>query len=250
MIIWLVGMSGSGKTTIGQKLCESLTYFHQKKWFFLDGDLMRAVMQDNLGHTVEDRRKNADRISRLCLWFDQNDINVVACVLSIFPEYQEWNRTHFKAYKQIYVQVDYDVLKKRDNKNLYLKAEKGEIEDVVGVQIPFPTPINNDLVLNNNADHPDFTKMVNQIIQELNLTAATTENLYELSEFNEELFTMRVEKFLEKFPEQISFTNNSWDNLELNKAFLKAEQILNRPKETVSKEDLILLKQLIRKQKS
>lgn len=192
MIIWLIGMSGSGKTTIGQKLCDSLTYLHQKKWFFLDGDLMRAVMKSDLGHDVEGRRKNADRLSQFCKWLDQNDIHVVASVLSIFPEYQQWNRENFKHYKQIYIQVDYEVLKKRDNKNLYLKAEKGEIDNVVGVQIPFPTPVNNDLVLDNNSWDPDFNKMINSIIKKFKLDQKLPSTIYQQVELNEELTAMKA----------------------------------------------------------
>lgn len=191
MIIWLIGMSGSGKTTIGQKLCDSLTYLHQKKWFFMDGDLMRAVMKDNLGHSIEGRKINAERISRICQWLDQNDINVVASVLSIFPEYQRWNRENFKQYKQIYIQVDFETLKKRDNKDLYQKAIKGEIDNVVGVQIPFPTPINNDLVLDNNPDNPDFNKMINSIIKHFQLDLKQIEPAYTLLERNPELETIK-----------------------------------------------------------
>ena len=53
MVIWLIGMSASGKTTIGKKLYDKLK-FSKDKWIFLDGDIFRNILGDDLGHTIED----------------------------------------------------------------------------------------------------------------------------------------------------------------------------------------------------
>ena len=58
MVIWLIGMSASGKTTIGKKLFDKLSASNEK-WIFLDGDTFRNILGEDLGHTIEDRRKNA-----------------------------------------------------------------------------------------------------------------------------------------------------------------------------------------------
>ena len=54
-VIWLIGMSASGKTTIG-KVYEKLAY-SREKWIFLDGDVF-VILSEDLGHSIEDRRKN------------------------------------------------------------------------------------------------------------------------------------------------------------------------------------------------
>ena len=87
MIIWMIGMSGAGKTTVGKLLTERLKKNHSNL-VFLDGDILRDVWGDSLAHDVEGRRKNALRISSLCQMLDAQGIHAVACVLSIFPEYQ------------------------------------------------------------------------------------------------------------------------------------------------------------------
>jgi len=146
-------MSAAGKTTIAGEMIRMLrASCLEKSWVLLDGDAFRTLMGDDLGHSIEDRRKNAERLYNLCIFLDSQGVNVLACVLSIFHEIQDKLRETIRDYKQVYVKVDYDILKKRDNKQLYEKAESSEIDNVVGVQIPFPEPKNSDFVLDNNLD--------------------------------------------------------------------------------------------------
>ena len=106
MIIWLIGLSASGKTTIGKKLVERLTKSNDK-WLFLDGDTVRNILGEDLGHTIEDRRKNAYRISRICEFLGTQNINVVACVLSIFHDNQQYNKDNIPNYKEVYIDVEF-----------------------------------------------------------------------------------------------------------------------------------------------
>ena len=162
MIIWLIGLSGSGKTTIGKELY-AIHKEEYKNTIFLDGDILREVWGDHLSHDINGRKINAHRISNLCLLLDKQNIHVIACVLSIFPEWQRWNRENFKNYFQIYLKCPISFLKKQDDKGLYKKAEMGNLKNVVGVDIPFPEPISSDLVLNNSARN----KSPNEIAQNI-----------------------------------------------------------------------------------
>ncbi len=149
MIIWLIGLSGAGKTVIGRELAETLKPKHDNL-VYLDGDILREVWGDSLGHTIEAREVNAKRISNLCHMLDRQGVHVVASVLSIFPEWQAWNRNTFSQYFEVFIDVDFKILTERDSKGLYKKALSGEIENVVGVDIPFPQPQNPDLVIANS----------------------------------------------------------------------------------------------------
>lgn len=146
MVVWLIGLSGAGKTTVGRLLYERLKP-HHPNLVFLDGDLLREVWGGNLGHTVEERGVNAHRISHLCRMLDRQDIHVIAAVLSMFPEWQAWNRRTFTSYFEAFLDVPMEVLQQRDTKHLYARATRGEIANVVGVDLPFPAPANADLVL-------------------------------------------------------------------------------------------------------
>lgn len=146
MVIWLIGLSGSGKTTIARALYDMLKPEH-RALVLVDGDEVRDVFPRDTDHTVEGRRRNAERISPLCAMLDRQDIHVIAAVLSIFPEWQKWNRETFSAYHEVFLDIPLEELERRDPKGLYSKARAGEMPNVVGLDIPFPRPPAPDQVL-------------------------------------------------------------------------------------------------------
>ena len=94
MVIWLVGMSGAGKTTIGQALYASLKA-QRPQTVFVDGDEIRALFRHDQqadAYSVAGRRVNAERIQALCGWLDGQGIDVVCCILSMFQDISDDNR--------------------------------------------------------------------------------------------------------------------------------------------------------------
>lgn len=149
MIVWLIGLSGAGKTTVGTRLAERLRAEHPNL-VYLDGDLLREVWGGALSHDVAGRRVNAERLSKLCRMLDRQGIHVVAAVLSIFPEWQRWNRENLSGYFEVLLDVPMEVVVERDTKGLYRAALAGTTSNVVGVDIPFPRPAEPDLVLDSS----------------------------------------------------------------------------------------------------
>jgi len=151
MVIWLIGLSGVGKTEIGQEL---FTLFKQNNsnCVFIDGDIIRDIFNNDLGHSLEERKKNSRRISRLCHFLSRQNISVVCSILSISHEDQQWNRDNIENYYEVFLNVPLEILLKRDSKGIYKKALKGEISDVVGMDIEFNSPPNADLTINNTGD--------------------------------------------------------------------------------------------------
>lgn len=151
MVIWLIGLSGAGKTTIGRELTE-LWRHEESNTVLLDGDQVRAVLADDAvddPYSVEGRRRNAERMTALCELLDQQGINVVCCILSIFPEMREQNRNRFSHYLEVHVSTSLEICTARDRKNLYAPALMGRRRNVVGVDIPFAAPRDADLVVDN-----------------------------------------------------------------------------------------------------
>ncbi len=163
MVTWLIGMSGSGKTTLGKYLYEKLRPGH-KNLVFLDGDIIRKIMGNDLGHTIEDRKRNAHRITRLCKFLDSQGIDVICAVLSIFPESHEWNRANIKDYYEVYIEVPFDTLVQRDAKGYYKKALKGELSNVVGIDIKFPPPKNPDMVIKNTGSIEELNRSGDKLL--------------------------------------------------------------------------------------
>lgn len=164
MVFWIIGLAGAGKTTIARALYEKLKS-KEPATVFLDGDAIREIMGGDLGYTVEDRRRNGWRICRLCNLLDTQGINVVCATLSQFHDQQDWNRKNYSKYFEVYIDVDMEVLINRDQKNLYSKAIAGLISNVVGIDMPFPAPVNPDIVLQNSEPLSDFSGFINEIIR-------------------------------------------------------------------------------------
>ncbi len=167
MVVWLVGLSGAGKTTLGTLLWERLRRVHTP-CFLLDGDVFRAVMGHDLGHSLAERECNAGRMQRLCCELERQGIHVVCPILSVSEKSREWNRRHIAGYFEVYLRVDEAVLfEKRDRKGLYRRARAGEISEVVGFDLPFEEPRHPDMVLDNTADRDDLGPLADRIMSGL-----------------------------------------------------------------------------------
>ncbi len=142
MILWLIGMSGSGKSTIGKLVYDQFKK-ERSNTVLIDGDEIREVFRNDgmsKGHDIEGRRYNAERIRNLCVWLDKQQINVVCCILCIFPDILDENRAIFSSYREVFVTAPMETLEQRDTKGLYKGGREGVVDNVVGIQIPFPEP--------------------------------------------------------------------------------------------------------------
>lgn len=140
---------------------------------FLDGDMVRAITGNDLGHTIEDRWQNAQRVSRLCFELDRQGIHVVCAILSIFHESQRWNRENLSLYKEIFLDVSMDTLTRRDIRGLYARALNHQEKNVVGVDIEFTPPYAPDLIINNDRDNVDMGVMARRALEDLEIDIGT-----------------------------------------------------------------------------
>jgi cytidine diphosphoramidate kinase len=167
VVIWIIGLSGAGKTTLGREVA--------RQWrktapncVLLDGDELRAVFghdQGDAAYTVDGRRLNAERMTALCALLDAQGINVVCCILSVFPEMRAENRRRFSAYFEIFLRAPLSTLMARDVKGLYAAAAAGTARDVVGIDIPFPEPLSADLVIDTSGELPDVALLAARVLQ-------------------------------------------------------------------------------------
>ena len=163
MVIWIIGLSAAGKSTLANIIVEKI----RKKGHrvcLLDGDLIRDLFKNDVDYSVNGRRRNAERISTISKFLGDQEIPVVAAVLSIFPDWQKWNRKNIKNYFQIYIKASMDKLEARETKGLYKAAKKGQINNVVGVDINFPEPHQSDYIIDNNTDDLNFDLIADKIL--------------------------------------------------------------------------------------
>lgn len=152
MVIWVTGLSGAGKTT----LCEAIIKRAKPTLptlLRLDGDVLRAIADDNLGYAVGDRVKQIRRMQALALEMEKQDFIVLVAALYASDKLLAWNRENFAQYFEIYVNTPMDELKRRDPKGLY--TSNGAKGEVVGVDIPWNAPRTPDLEIDGSSASPD-----------------------------------------------------------------------------------------------
>jgi adenylylsulfate kinase len=154
-VFWITGLSGAGKTTIGERLWRRLRAADRPA-IFLDGDKLRSAIADDLGHHVEDRRRVALRNGRLCELLAAQGVDVVCATISMFHEAQRWNRAHIPGYFEIYLRVPLVEIERRDRKGIYALARNGKAANIVGIDIVAEEPEAPDLVIDNrDSDEAD-----------------------------------------------------------------------------------------------
>ena len=104
MIIWIIGLSGSGKTKLSRELFKSKII--SSNFISIDGDEFRRNISEDLGYSYRDRKKNAERISRFVAYLSKKNINIIVSVLSNYPKWLDWNKSNIKSYYQVYLKVD------------------------------------------------------------------------------------------------------------------------------------------------
>lgn len=149
ILYWITGLSGAGKTTIGNALYYKLRQ-NKSNIIILDGDILKNLVGDSLGYSREDRKKRAYYYSNLCKTLTDQGISVVICTIAMFDEVRTWNRKNVEKYVEVFLRVKKETLVARDRKNLYSRQASGKIKNIAGVDQDVEFPKNPDIVIDND----------------------------------------------------------------------------------------------------
>ena len=148
IMIWMTGLSGSGKSTIAIAVEREL---HRRGILcrILDGDNIRTGINSNLGFSAEDRRENIRRIAEIGKLFVETGIVTIACFVSPTIELRQIARDIIgaKDFCEVYIATPLSECERRDVKGLYARARRGEVKDFTGISAPFEAPMHPDLCL-------------------------------------------------------------------------------------------------------
>jgi len=147
-VLWMTGLSGSGKTTIGLALENELF----KRGFLvmlLDGDLVRTGINNNLRFSVEDRKENIRRIAEISKLFVNCGVITINCFISPTNDIRAMAKNIIGQddFLEVFISAPLETCETRDVKGLYAKARKGEIPEFTGISSPFDIPPDPDLIL-------------------------------------------------------------------------------------------------------
>jgi adenylylsulfate kinase len=144
-VYWFTGLSGSGKTTIARKLADRLKTMG-KEVEFLDGDDVRDIFPST-GFTEEARNEHIKRVGYLASKLEKHNVSVVAAFISPYEEGRSFVRQLCRNYIEIYLSTSLEECIKRDPKRLYKRALQGEITNFTGLDSPYETPINPEILI-------------------------------------------------------------------------------------------------------
>lgn len=148
IMIWFTGLSGSGKSTVAMGVEREL---HAQGILcrILDGDNVRAGINNNLGFSAEDRIENIRRIAEIGKLFVQTGVVTLACFVSPTNDIRQMAREIVgeEDFLEVYISTPIEECERRDVKGLYARARKGEVKNFTGISAPFEAPVSPDIAI-------------------------------------------------------------------------------------------------------
>lgn len=146
LVLWMTGLSGSGKSTIAKGL-ERRLHEAGHLSMVLDGDNVRSGINANLGFSEADRTENIRRIAEVSKLFLQCGVITINCFVSPTRDIRQVAKNIIGAddFIEVYINAPFEVCAERDVKGLYKKALAGEIKNFTGLDAPFEAPENPDV---------------------------------------------------------------------------------------------------------
>lgn len=164
-VLWLTGLSGSGKSTIANALEKTLNSqgYHT---YLLDGDNIRHGLNGDLGFTDIDRVENIRRISEVAKLFADAGLITLTAFISPFQADRDLARSLLAdRYIEIFVDASLEICEQRDPKGLYKKARSGKLINFTGVDSAYEVPTTSEIVL--NSSEASFQNCITKIIDYL-----------------------------------------------------------------------------------
>lgn len=152
LTVWLTGLSGAGKSTLAAELERRLAETGTR-CCILDGDVVRAGINRDLGYGPQDRRENIRRVAEIARLMNDSGLLVVAAFISPYRADRRMAADIIgrERFVEAYLDAPLDVCEKRDPKGLYRRARAGELHEFTGISAPYEPPEAPSIVLHTAA---------------------------------------------------------------------------------------------------
>jgi adenylylsulfate kinase len=179
-VVWLTGLSGSGKSTIGNIL-EAKLFDLGCSTRLLDGDNVRLGLNKDLGFKPHERKENIRRVGEVANLFAESGMITITAFISPYQEDRSQARSVSKhKFIEVFVKARLDTCESRDPKGLYKKARAGLIQGFTGIDAPYEEPINPEIVVDTDIV-TTADECANLIITELSKMGIVESTLGEIS---------------------------------------------------------------------
>lgn len=148
MVLWLTGLSGSGKSTIANAVEKKLAQMNRHT-FLLDGDNVRHGLNKDLGFTEADRIENIRRVGEVARLMTDAGLIVITAFISPFRAEREMVRQMMQPgeFIEVFIDTPLHIAEQRDVKGLYAKARAGELKNFTGIDSPYEAPENPEIII-------------------------------------------------------------------------------------------------------
>lgn len=164
LTVWITGLPFTGKKETARILSERLKMLKIKTAVLVGGQIRREY-EKNLGFTREEIYKNVRRIAFECKLLTENGIIAIAVTISPFRELRQECRQMIGRFVEVFHRCPVEILKERDKKGLFKKAEEGKLQNVAGVSIPYEESDKPEVII--NAEKVTPFQAANQILNRL-----------------------------------------------------------------------------------
>jgi adenylyl-sulfate kinase len=161
-VVWLTGLSGSGKSTIARNL-EVVLFQAGIRTLILDGDNTRMSINSDLDFSINGRKENIRRVAEMAKLLNDAGVVVITAFISPFAEDRATAKKIIgeDCFVEVFVDTSLELCMERDAKGLYKKALDGELLDFTGISSPYEIPQKPQLTLTTNNDSPlDSTRII------------------------------------------------------------------------------------------
>lgn len=153
-LIYLIGTSGSGKTTIANALAHKLENYGMKNFQVIDGDIIRQQFGGIFGYTREERMKCNRAVCVVVEYLLENNISVILSQVAAYEEMRQNVRRQFQnEYMEIFVKCSYEECARRDVKGYYKLQSEGKLHNLNGLNSDFEVPNHSDLIIDTEKEN-------------------------------------------------------------------------------------------------
>jgi len=168
-VVWLTGLSASGKSTLAMGLEEMLLELGYA-CYAIDGDNVRQGLSANLGFSPEDRVENMRRVGEVAALFADAGLICITALISPFRQDRSQARhaAQRTSFHEIFVAADIATCETRDPKGLYRKARAGRLPGFTGINAPYEAPDEPELLIESGKESVEvsLSKLVAYVVAE------------------------------------------------------------------------------------